>query len=291
MGVLEEIISNEYTLKGYGRYLRTEEHDSLVLDTQKQLFFWNSKGLYGGPLEWFTKVKRLPLEVAKRQLGHFDKYNTSSPVRIIKQGKKNLIVYPKLVDAFWENGLEHRSYWYDRLLSDETIDRFRLGFHNGWYMIPLFIDDKLMNFQARRDEPTKQVLPWYEGSTPVLFNSDVMKVTNTIVFTEGPTDALLLNQYGIPTVSHNGGAGTWVDEWTKFFNRQDRIYLVYDNDEAGYRGAKKIASILGKLRCKIYTFEGFPGRYDVVKFFRDKNSVQEFRRLLDEESKYVFQLI
>lgn len=290
MGVLEEVIARDYTLTGYGRYLRTEEHDSLVLDTERQLFFWNSKGLAGGPLEWFTKVKRLPNDLAKRRLSEFDYYNTSGDVLTVKHGNKEVIVYPKLIDAFWEGGLEHRDYWYERLLTDETINRFKLGFHNGWYLIPIFVDGQLKNFQARRDHPTKKVLPWYNGVGPILFNSDIMKVTDTIVFTEGLVDAILLNQYGIPAVSHNGGAGTWKDNWTRHFNKQQKIYIVYDNDRAGRKGAKNIADILG-VRCKIYTFDGHALGYDIVNFFRDKNSVQEFRRLLVEESKHVFQLV
>lgn len=41
--------------KHEGRYLRSQEHDSLIIDTRKNYFIWNSQGLAGN-LSQFIKA-------------------------------------------------------------------------------------------------------------------------------------------------------------------------------------------------------------------------------------------
>src|SRR5690606_9422114 len=117
-------------------------------------------------------------------------------------------VLPKLVEVFWHNGkLEgNRDYWYHRGFTDQTIDRFQLGWYDGWSTLPIFMDGAFRNFQIRRDIPEKRIKNWYSGVGPLLFNSDILKVSSEVVITEGPTSAIRLVQEGIPCLSHTGGA-------------------------------------------------------------------------------------
>lgn len=52
---IEDVISAEYPLRGIGRYLRAEQHDSLVVDTHSQAYFWNSAGEQGDVITWVMK--------------------------------------------------------------------------------------------------------------------------------------------------------------------------------------------------------------------------------------------
>ena len=200
------------------------------------------------------------------------------------------VVYDKLVDILWTNGKTNREYWYKRLLTDATIDRFKLGFYDGWYTIPFFYDGKLMNFQKRRDEPKKRICAWYRGLGPLLFNKDIMSITSKIIVTEGLVDAILLNQLGLPAISKIGGASTWNDDWLKFFDKQETVYLVFDNDPAGIEGAKRISAKIGEYKCKVYTFDGYDDKYDIIDYFRDGGTVEEFKELVFENSKYSFEI-
>ena len=82
-------------------------------------------------------------------------------------------------------------------------------------------------------------------------------MVNEVIFTEGIVDAILLSQMGFPAVSKNIGAGGWYPEWASYFRFIDKIYMLFDNDEAGRKGMKKGAEVLGIHRCKGYTFEDF----------------------------------
>ena len=44
---------------GNGNYYRAIDHDSLVVDTQTGFFYWNSKGIFGKPLDYLTNAHLL----------------------------------------------------------------------------------------------------------------------------------------------------------------------------------------------------------------------------------------
>ncbi len=288
MSLLEELIGEDYKVIGSdGRWAKTEEHSSLVIDREKDIFFWNSKGIVGDAFIYLTKVRGMPVHAAREFLRAKD-YKATYIFTFTD--KADVVALPELVTIFWENGKDNREYWYHRGLTDDTINRFQLGYYEGWYTLPIFIDNTFRNFQLRKDNP-KTIRPWYRGVGPLLFNADIMKLTDIIYITEGPVDAILLNQYGIPAISHTAGADGWNKEWFKYFINQKKIYLVYDNDDAGRNGAKKVAKELGVYRTKIYTFEGLKDKCDVVEYFRSNLGDQDDLKIdIRDRSKFEFEI-
>jgi DNA primase len=286
--LLVSIVSKDYDLKGSGRWLHGAEHDSLVVDFEKGVWFWNSKGISGTVYTWLTKVKDMSHEQAKEMLKQ-NKDFADTFIHTIKNSEET-IVYPKLVDAFYENGQNNdREYWYKRGFSDQTIQRFKLGYNDGWYTIPIYQDGLFRDFQMRRDQPSKMIKHYYKGVGRLLFNSEILKYVDTVFITEGPTDCIALLQAGIPAVSHNAGSEGWLDDWFKYFMFQKRIYIVYDNDIAGKTGAIRVAKNLGEYRAKIYCFEGYDEKYDVGDFLVEKNSPESFVDLVEHRSYYCFE--
>jgi DNA primase len=283
--IVAKFVEEDFGIKGYGRWLKGIEHDSLVVDTENDLFFWNKNKIHGDALSYLIRVRGLPLEQAKTILN-----NTKNKSTIYtSDNNTEYTTYNKLVDVFWNNGKTNRKYWHKRLLTDSTIDRFKLGYYDGWYTIPIFENGMLVNIQKRRDEPEKAIIPWYKGK-PTIFNSTILKLVDEVFFTEGIVDCILLNQNGLPSISKNTGAITWLNEWLKFFVRVGRIYLIFDNDDAGRSGAKKIAKNLGEYKCKIFTFEAQKEKYDIIDYFKDGNNIDDFIKLVEDKSKYVFEV-
>jgi hypothetical protein len=276
--LLEKVIALDYKIKGNGpRWRTTEEHSSLVLDLQEQVWFWNSKELAGNPIEWFTKVKNLSLDEAKRIIK--DLQYVQGELRPAKKGE---ISTPneKLVEVFWEYGQTDKGYWNRRCLNDSTIDRFRLGKYDGFWMLPVYMEGVFRNFQMRTDVPEKRIKNWYTGVGPLLFNSDILSLVDYVYITEGPVDALLLAQLGFPAVSHTGGANGWQSSWFKYFTKQKTIYYVADNDAVGIKAAKLVSKSLGENRVKIITFEKEIDKFDFVDFIREGRSIEEFKELV-----------
>jgi DNA primase len=285
--ILENLISKDYTVVGSegSKWAKTVEHDSLVIDKEKDIFFWNSRQIVGDALVWLTKVKGHGFPEARKILSEYKDYEGTF-VYTIKSQKtdEDIVVYPKLVEIFWEQGQTKRQYWYERLLTDETIDKYRLGYHDGWFTLPVYIDDTFRNFQCRMDKPAKKIRPWYRGVGPLLYNSDILPLVKDVIITEGTVDAILLNQLGFPTVSHTMGS-SFHENWYKYFIKLRDIVYIADYDDAGIKAAYKVADILDKERVRVLTFEGFSEKYDTVDFFTDGNTVKEFRKLLKSAKK------
>lgn len=281
--ILESLIAQEYTIVEKGsKWATTSEHDSLVIDREKQIFFWNSRNIAGDALTWLTKIKGFPFSEARKILANFRSYSETFVYTIKSEREdEDIIVYPKLVEVFWEEGLQNRNYWYNRLLNDDVINRFQLGYHDGWYTIPLFMDGTFRNFQCRRDVPLKSIRPWYRGIGPMLFNSEILKLVDNIIITEGTVDAIYLNQIGFPAISHTTGAGWMHKLWFDRFVRQRDIVYIADNDKAGLLAAKKVAESLSTNRVRILTFDGYSEKYDTIEFFRNAGTLEEFKELLD----------
>lgn len=284
MSVLTNLIAKEFTLIEKGeRYLYAEEHDSLVIDLEKDVFFWNSRNIVGDALTWLTQVKNMSFAEARQRLQDEPRYSTTVVYTInTEEGKQDVVVYPELVNIFWERGcaVDHREYWYNRMLTNSTIDRFKLGYNDGWNTIPIFIDGTFRNFQCRRDDP-KKMRHWYTGVGPLLFNSDMLNVTDYVLITEGTVDAIFLSQIGYPAISHNTGAG-WMDNWHRYFTLQSDIVYIADNDAPGIEAARKVSRNLGADRVRVVTFQGYPDKYDTIDFFRNGGSKESFDTLLDD---------
>lgn len=287
MTVLHDLIENDYGIKGSGRWFSSEEHSSLVYDAEKDMFYWNSRDIKGNALDYLTKIRGMDLKSAKEFINGF--FGTPKD-----QDKSfpTYVPYPKLVDALWMNGIGNRKYWYDRKLKDETIDRRRLGYYEGWNLIPLEVDGKFANFQMRRDEPEKKIKLWYrlDWWKPILINHEMLQLVDTIYITEGPVDAFLLTQEGIPAVSHTGGAGYWDSAWFPHFHRIKKIYYICDNDRVGREAGRKVAKNLGYDRVFLYNFVDKPEKYDSGDYFKDGGTPKEFREMVEKDSKNIYEI-
>lgn len=287
--LLEKLIEADFGFVENGsRWGRSEDHDSLVLDRDKQVFYWNSEEIAGTALDYLIKVRGWTYRDSEEFLKQNEIY-TGTVIHEYKKGEET-VVYPKLVDIFhariWK---EDREYFNRRGITDDTISRFRLGYHNGFYTIPFYQDGIFKQFQLRKDSP-KTIRNYYRGVGPLLYNSDVMMLTDKIIFVEGPTSCIVLNQNGFPCVSMNTGAEGFLEEWFPYFSHQKEIYLLFDNDKAGIRGALRTAKILGLSRCHLYNFQDFEeAGYDANDFFMDGHTKEEFKELLETSTKYAFE--
>lgn len=295
--LLETVIGQDQELIGSGRWLRGSVNSSLVVDTEKQVFYFNTKDIRGNVLDWLTKVKGFTYPLAKEYLEAFESFQNPLPRHFVKNNKV-IVPFDKLVDAFHENYLEEGSdYFTKRGITESTIKRFRLGKYKDdykevvWNTIPIFLNGQFYNFQLRTDEPEKMIRYYYRGLGPTPFNFDILNVTENVIICEGPTDCIRLSQEGVPCVSHTAGSTTWRPEWFSYFIRQKKITVLYDNDEAGIKGAKKVAESLGVYRTKIYTFSDFDKKgYDVIDYFRDGNKVSDLLSLLDKKANFSFSI-
>ena len=148
-----------------------------------------------------------------------------------------------------------RWYWTQRGLTDETIDRFLLGWDGRRYTIPAVYRGIPFGVKRRQSDVDDGIPAKYvslTGSRVGIFNADTLWTAHEVVICEGEIDAMLLCQVGYNAVSSTGGAGTWKPEWAKFFAGVQRITILYDNDAAGRNGALKVRATLARARIATY---------------------------------------
>lgn len=172
----------------------------------------------------------------------------------------------------------------ERGLTSEVIENAKLGWDGERLIIP--IPDQKGNwlFAKRRLPPGKEDSgPKYlypAGAKAALFGIEFLKDTDQIIICEGELDALTLRSLGIPAVTSTGGAGTFEDSWTELFSKIEKVYIVYDNDPPGMKGALKVAGMIPQAKIAYLPAEvGDKG--DITDFFiKLSKTPDDFGKLL-----------
>lgn len=259
---IEAIVKETFRLRGRGRYLRGIEHDSLVIDLVSNRFYWNSIDIRGDALDWLLEIRGLSYRAA---LGVLQKFSGLPFTNILDKIDRPTPIYPKLLDTFFELGRYYREYWYKRGYTDETIDHFKLGFTGKAFVIPIIVDGMLMNFLCRIGcGENKRVWAWSSGRPVYPFNVDNHD-SKYIFLMEGPPDVMAMHQIGLPAITRTGGLSTWRKEWNRHTVRFNLVYILYDNDEAGLIGSKRVVKKFLNRGYVLFWPANFPDKYDVNK--------------------------
>lgn len=162
--------------------------------------------------------------------------NASIPEETVVAYHENLKKNPEKVN--WLQGV--------RGIGQETITRFKLGYDSTLdrYVIPIYRSGICINLRKYKPGSTNKVIGEAGHNSPAIFPYDNLR-SQVIYIMEGETDCLLANQLGLPAITVTGGAGSWKEEWNKYFTCKD-VVIVYDIDDAGRKGAVKLAETLLK---------------------------------------------
>jgi twinkle protein len=132
----------------------------------------------------------------------------------------------------------------------DTIRKFKLGFKDGAIAIPHFRDGVCLNVKFRKLQPDGANKYFREeGCASILFNEDGVKGKGWVLIAEGEFDAMAFDQLGFPAAAVTGGADYFPDEWIDPLEEFSQVFISFDMDEAGRKGAEKAADKLGRYRC------------------------------------------
>lgn len=144
-----------------------------------------------------------------------------------------------------------RRPFYEHGLTDQTIERFRLGYDRtkGRYIIPYLVGRRPRYFRYYKPQgDPKWKYTWEEGAEAGLFNAhDAMGDSEgLVVVTESEQKAMLLVQMGYAAVGVPG-ASIWRQEWVSLFTHARKIVVLFDNDSLEHHNYDRPAE--GK-RCQ-----------------------------------------
>ena len=208
--------------------------------------------------------------------------------KIINQACKILLRNP--------NAEKYKNYLIEkRGLTEDTIKRFRLGVSKAYrkprITIPIKnIHGDYVNVRCYlpfdREKQDVKILPWPHetrkkpdgkkpetyGTPARLFGIGEIVPGEPIFVCAGEFDRILMVQNGFTTVTGTGAEGTIPRlEDCKILIQASEIYIVYDCDDAGRKGAKKLCESLMKIGAeKIKVLDLDPEKndgYDITDFF------------------------
>lgn len=166
-------------------------------------------------------------------------------------------------------------------INQESIKRFHLTWDENILNIPIKnVDDKIIwvkkrNLKFNPDDPNNDRKYINETNTKAaLFNIRSHHDKGNLILTEGEMDAIRLDQEGIPAISSTAGAGSFNQEFADQLEGK-KIYIVYDNDEAGKTGIKKVLEYLKNALIIELPLDS----HDICDFF-NLHTKSDFKELL-----------
>lgn len=134
-----------------------------------------------------------------------------------------------------------------RGINENTIKDHQIGFDMiDRYLIPIY-DEHGSCINIRRYNPLAKemkMLSYGKGyGGAYLYPIDKLINNDSILLCEGEMDALIANQLGIPAVTLTGGANSTIEPFINHFKGKS-VYICYDVDNAGKKGAVKVANTL-----------------------------------------------
>jgi twinkle protein len=176
-----------------------------------------------------------------------------------------------------------------RRISMGAVNHFKLGLQidkdgSKWLTIPHFVKGELVNIKSRSLPPAEKTFRRVQGCSSVLFNADALEGQEEIYLTEGEIDAITLWDQGVKNVvGVTTGAGSFDPEWIDQLRAVKKIYLCYDPDEPGQKGAREAARRLGYERCFNVCL---PEGQDVNEYFRAGNDIFDFQTLVNQAGQF-----
>jgi hypothetical protein len=219
----------------------------------------------------------------------------SSPTRRAKTERGQLPSEDQLIEfksALLGNPVRLKILREKRGFTIETIERFQIGWDGERFTIPIRdVDGELVN--VRRYDPLAKTIKskmksWAYGTgTAELFYPKFLADNDEVIIVEGELDAIIGQQYGLPTITHTGGATTWKKEWNESFDGKV-VFICYDCDQAGVSGTARVLRELKNYAREVYIIRlplPFDGSDITDYLVNSQHGAPEFRTLMDESRK------
>jgi Toprim-like len=155
-----------------------------------------------------------------------------------------------------------RKYLNDRGVNDEMISKYKIGYGNfygyNWITIPMWKPGEveysflyLRKDPENKNESMPKNLSFPKGKGEVILFGEYAKESEDLIITEGIMDCISLLSQGHKAVTSTGGCMTFKDDWvTEELLKARNIYVAYDRDEPGDKGAEMVLKKLKEAKYK-----------------------------------------
>jgi DNA primase len=153
-----------------------------------------------------------------------------------------------------------RQYLNARGIIDAVLNEYKLGWGNfygkWWITIPIKDIYGAFSFFKLRQDPSagSDKITYPKGVEAQIYGWEILTNLNIKEFTicEGELDRLALLSKNITAITSTHGAMTFKQEWSEKVGKGRKIYICYDNDDAGRKGAERVAKISENIGNETY---------------------------------------
>ncbi len=215
------------------------------------------------PFEWIAQATAAQREFLLAELVHWD--GNQVP------GRNQSEYSTKLgSNAVWAQTLAHTSGRCSSIIR-------RSNAHGSWAKVSLLHGKATTSWQRIE---TSEVAHAGEVACLQVPSGALLVRQEDKISVSGNCDAMTLHQCGIPALSVNAGAGNhqWIESDWERLDRFSEIFVCFDADEAGKKGAKEVIQRLGVDRCKLVKF----GAKDANQWLQDGADGEDFHAALKQ---------
>lgn len=137
-------------------------------------------------------------------------------------------------------------------ISDETVEELKIGYNNKGISIPIILHERIVDIVTYDPEnkPKYTRVKNSMSGLPVPYDLWKTDQRNTLICA-GEKDMLMARTKGFNAISFTGGESNVPKLYLKDFKNRN-VFIIYDNDDVGRIGAKKLAAALYNYTKKVY---------------------------------------
>jgi len=132
----------------------------------------------------------------------------------------------------------------------EVQSKYMLGVTENKLVIPMFEGETLVGIKYYSPGSSSVKYQNHPGSTPCCWPLENLR-EDIVFLVEGEKDCLTMLSAGFNAVTFTTGAGSVPKDYIRFFAGKD-VYIIYDIDEAGRKGAVTVANTLACATKKLH---------------------------------------
>lgn len=276
----------------------TDLNPSFTVNLDRGVYFCNACGSKGNIHTFYTEIYGVTKQEAWYTLG--DALDLQRP----KDTDSRPGIDPAL-PAKWHKTLMAsteviRDILKDkRGITDATLKEYQIGWDGDRVTIPIYdefselvnirrykwnsYEDniKMINYKDEQDNAYGEVRIY--GMEHLVDDS-----VKELVWCEGEWDRLVAEQNGIKTCTATAGVNNFRTEWLKLLGTKERVYIAYDNDDAGRMATTYLVENL-RNETELYVIkwpEDFKDKGDITDIFiEDGINKEDFMKLFEPVDK------
>lgn len=196
----------------------------------------------------YAELEGLSLEIVEQALS--TKYSNEDKPSLskvdVRKWHELLMSMPELCIT-----LEEKKGW-----TKEVLQKFEIGYTLDRISIPVYNNsNRLVNVRFYSIKGGVKTLNHKGNKSPCfIFPINVLTQNDRVILCEGESDTLAGLSLGLPCITLTGGAYSFDPKLTRYF-KDKQVRIVYDNDDAGRKGATKAHKLLSGAAKSVFITE------------------------------------